>query len=419
MNARPRTAMVCTEMLPVPPVSGGAIQTYIAGVAPYLAQDFELTVFGRRHPALPNEQRLDGVRYVRLPATEGKQAYFRAVAKRLRKQRWDLVEGFNRPRFLAHLVTAAPGARYLLSLHNDMFSRKKLEPVTARWCLRQLSAVVTISEYIAQRVRQLYPRSPTPCIPIRSGVDLDLFKPRSAPRKEAAAPVHALARKLAGRPVVLLVARLSPDKGIDIALRAMREILATHPRTCLLIVGSSWYGRDKDTPYVARIRHLAERLGDAVVLTGYVPYDQVADYFALGDIFLCASQWHEPLARVHYEAMACELPILTTNRGGNAEVVKHGVEGWVLDRYYDPTAFSVAIRRLLQRPTLRRQMGRAGRRRVERDHSWDQVARQLKAAFLGKLVLDNGVLASSQPMAGPGSSRFRPALGPHRSRSSR
>ena len=59
----------------------------------------------------------------------------------------------------------------------------------------------------------------------------------------------------------------------------------------------------------------------------------------MGDLFVCSSQWNEPLARVHYEAMAAGIPIITTNRGGNAEVMNQGKNGIIIDDYDQPKAF--------------------------------------------------------------------------------
>src|SRR5690606_24124426 len=102
------------------------------------------------------------------------------------------------------------------------------------------------------------------------------------------------------------------------------------------------------------------------ILTGYVPYEEVHRYFAIADVFVCSSQWSEPLARVHYEAMAAALPIVTTERGGNTELVRMGVHGITLSQWHDPRAFAQAILDLLENPEAAMAMGRAGRRLVER-----------------------------------------------------
>src|SRR5262245_54063225 len=78
---RPRLALVGTEKLPTPPIKGGAIQTYIAGVIPHLARHYELTVVGPAHPLLPDQEVIDGIRYVRIPHDEEPQVYVKRAAK--------------------------------------------------------------------------------------------------------------------------------------------------------------------------------------------------------------------------------------------------------------------------------------------------------------------------------------------------
>ncbi|MEX2103902.1 MAG: glycosyltransferase, partial [Bacilli bacterium] len=73
-------------------------------------------------------------------------------------------------------------------------------------------------------------------------------------------------------------------------------------------------------------------------------------HFLIGDIFVCSSQWQEPLARVHYEAMGAGLPIITTHRGGNAEVIKTGENGIVIEDYSNPQAWAATISYLLSNP---------------------------------------------------------------------
>ena len=58
--------MICTEKLPVPPVLGGAIQTYIAGILPLVSKAHDITVLGVNHPSLPDTETIDGIHYVRI-----------------------------------------------------------------------------------------------------------------------------------------------------------------------------------------------------------------------------------------------------------------------------------------------------------------------------------------------------------------
>ncbi|MDF2910264.1 MAG: glycosyltransferase family 4 protein, partial [Sporolactobacillus laevolacticus] len=104
-------------------------------------------------------------------------------------------------------------------------------------------------------------------------------------------------------------------------------------------------------------------------------------------LFICPSQWKEPLARVHYEAMAAGLPIITTDRGGNSELFQHGIDAMIIKNYKEPKAFVKAITTLLENPELAKKMGRLGRKKVEKTYNFEHVTNDLELIYrtLGKL----------------------------------
>lgn len=372
-------ALICTEKLPVPAVRGGAIQTYIDGVLPFLKAHHSITVVGRTDPSLPDRQWAGGVRYVRIPADAGADSYADGVAAFLAGERWDVVECFNRPAFVERFACAAPGARLVLSMHNEMFQPERLPTQKAQRILDRVDAVVTISDFIGQGIARLYPEAAPKLRTIRSGVDLQRFNPAPHPAEQVLRARYGLGE----RPVILSVGRLSAKKGIHLVLEAMEWVRLTHPDAVLLQVGSRWYGRDDEDEYVRSVKRQADRLGDAVRLTGYVPYAEMDGFFALADLFVCASQWEEPLARVHYEAMAAGLPLISTDRGGNAEVVEDGVNGFLVRPHDRAECFAAAMQSLLDNPGLRRRMGERGRFMAEANFNWERVARELLRTLEG------------------------------------
>lgn len=374
-----RIALLCTEKLPVPPIRGGAIQTYIAGVLPYLAKRHQVTVVCRSDPALSPRELKEGVRYVRVSAEGGPEAYCQRVAAFLATERWDRVELFNRPAFVGPVAAAARGAPLILSLHNEMLRPERMELEAGRACLQQVQRVVTISDFIKEGIVRLYPEHAGRLRTIRSGVDLKRFRPGVHPQAGALREKH----QLGDRPVILSVGRLSPRKGIHLVLQAMEAVRRTHPEAVLLHVGSRWYGSNDEDEYVRSVWRQAARLGDAVRLAGYVPYDQIDGYFGLATLFVNASQWEEPLARVHYEAMAAGLPIITTDRGGNAEVVEEGINGLFARPFDQVEGFAEAISLLLKDPALGRSMGEQGRKLAVRHYGWKRVARELLEVLEG------------------------------------
>lgn len=174
----------------------------------------------------------------------------------------------------------------------------------------------------------------------------------------------------------MFVGRLTPKKGADILVRAMNELSAYKSDIALVLVGGSWYGVDKISDYVAYVRALADRSPIPVITTGYVAAENIHHWFWAGDIFVCPSQWEEPLARVHYEAMAAGLPFVTTKRGGNAEVIIGG-NGLLVEEPENPQSFATQLKQLLSSRDLQRRMGNSGRQLAEQRFTWERVAREV------------------------------------------
>ncbi len=370
--------MISSERLPVPPIKGGAVQTYIAAVAPRLARHHEVTVFSVQGGDLPPEQEIDGVRHVRLaPAFPEATAYLEVLLHHLRQEQFDVIEIFNRPLFVLPIHQVAPASRLVLSLHNEMFRETKIPPELAIATLDVLSHVVTVSRYVADSVRARYPQAAHKLRVIYSGVDVERFPAKGTPEAEAMAAATRQALGWEEGPVILFTGRLSRNKGPHLLVQAMPQVLERYPQARLLLVGSPGHGAQTPTDYAAWLRELAAPLAGHVHFTGFVPYPEIPRYFAAADLFVCPSQWAEPLARVHYEAMAAALPILTTDRGGNPEVVETGVNGLVLEDWHDPQAFARAILELLDDAERAAAMGQAGRRRAEERYTWEHVAKAL------------------------------------------
>jgi len=374
-----KIALICTEKLPVPPVAGGAVQMYIHGILPYLSKHHDITVYGVQHPELPNEEESGNVRFIRVPGKTSSE-YVNNVKNALDGS-FDLVHVFNRPKFLLAFSEKMPGSRFSLSVHNEMFHTEKISDDEGKKCIEKAEFINTISGFIANTILSRFPEAKEKIRVVYSGVDLKCFNPGWT--KEGVQRKKELKEKfgLTDKKVVLYVSRLSVKKGAHIVIKAMEQVMATHKDAALVIVGSKWYGKDDVDEYVKYLRELSRKLSGTVLFTGFVPPSGVADYFNMADIFVCASQWNEPLARVHYEAMAAGLPIITTNRGGNPEVVKGFGNGIVIDEFNNPDVFAKCIKELLDNPEKALEMGKKGRELALEKFSWERVANEVIKPF--------------------------------------
>jgi glycosyltransferase involved in cell wall biosynthesis len=156
---------------------------------------------------------------------------------------------------------------------------------------------------------------------------------------------------------VLCVARLAPQKGLDVLVGAIGALAGAGTDVQLTIVGSG--------PLEAELRRRAEHCGVAqrVSLAGAVGQDDMAAYYARADIF-CLPSFAEGLPIVLMEAMATGLPVVATRVMGVPELVEDGVSGFLVAPG-NADELAGALGKLAASPDLRESFGRAGRLTVE------------------------------------------------------
>ena len=195
------------------------------------------------------------------------------------------------------------------------------------------------------------------------GVDTDHFTPGpAAPRR---------------RPRLLIVGRLVPRKGTDIALAALARI----PDAELVVVGGPPAELLAADSEAERLEALAERYGvaDRFRMVGAMARRQMPEVLRSADVVLCPARY-EPFGIVPLEAMACGVPVVASAVGGQLDTVVDGQTGRLVPEG-DPEALTRAVTEILGSPDARAAMGRAGRRRVLEHYGWDRVAEQTEAVY--------------------------------------
>ncbi|MFE2411623.1 glycosyltransferase family 4 protein [Kitasatospora sp. NPDC059408] len=245
----------------------------------------------------------------------------------------------------------------------------------ARQLLRRIGAGTDVLTYLGEYTRSriagaVGPEAAGRMVQLPPGVDETTFHPASG---------GAEVRRrlgLADRPVVVCVSRLVPRKGQDTLIEAMPQILADVPDAVLLIVGGG--------PYRADLEKLADARGvrASVRFTGSVPWEELPAHYGAGDVFAMPCRTRrggldvEGLGIVYLEASATGLPVVAGDSGGAPDAVLEGETGYVVPGG-SASASAERIVRLLHDEELRRRMGEAGRRWVERSWRWDLLAGRL------------------------------------------
>jgi glycosyltransferase involved in cell wall biosynthesis len=178
--------------------------------------------------------------------------------------------------------------------------------------------------------------------------------------------------------VLLAVCRLEPQKGLDIAVRALPEIRARHPNAELVVLGE---GAQR-----SELEQLASELQVPVHLLGRVP--NVAAWLSRADLLVHPARW-EGFGLALLEAMLASKPVVATNVSSIPEIVSDGETG-LLVAPDDPAALAAAVTRLLDDPDNYGLLGR------ERAKSQFSVARMTDRTLA---VYETALRGTSQPRA--------------------
>ena len=196
---------------------------------------------------------------------------------------------------------------------------------------------------------------------------------RYTPVTEAEA--KALRRKFKFRKHdVYTVGRAAANKGYDLLIRALPELKELVPDARLhLAVGAN---STSDERKIRAWKAQAEKLGvsDSVVWIGYVPDEQMADYYRAAPVFALPSRY-EPFGMTAVEAMACGTPCVVTVHGGLEEMFDFGSHALFADPKR-PREFAVMMSMPLRYPQLYRRLSIAGARFARRMFGWRGIARR-------------------------------------------
>lgn len=184
--------------------------------------------------------------------------------------------------------------------------------------LREADLILAVSSYTRDRLLKEQNLNPQKVTLLPNTFDPQRFQP--APK-----PAYLLAKHhlQPTQPVILTVSRLSAGeqyKGYDRVLKAIPQIRQSLPQVHYVIVGQ---GSDKP-----RIEQLISQLQlqDCVTLAGFVPDDQLCDYYNLCDVFAMPSKG-EGFGIVYLEALACGKAVLGGNQDGAIDALCHGKLG--------------------------------------------------------------------------------------------
>ncbi len=248
----------------------------------------------------------------------------------------------NPTAIVAMLMKTYGGISYSLSVHGpDIFYR--VDSAMLEEKIQEAAFVRCISHYCRSQIMRISdPEAWHKLHIVRCGVNPDLY----SIRKEPCNPL----------PNILCVGRLVPAKGQHILLEACKLLKQQGLRFKVTIIGEG--------PDSKSLEKFTENFGlnDIVTFTGVLGQNTVREYYDKADIFVLAS-FAEGVPVVLMEAMAKEIPVISTRITGIPELIEHEHDG-LLATPGDAEDLACQIRKLLDNPELRHELGEKGRNKV-------------------------------------------------------
>jgi len=356
----------------------GGVESHVMSLSRELAsRGHEITVVTTRSdPTSPERERFDGYDVLRVKprAVVLRTPIVPRIRNALQSLPLDLVHAHSPPPMSAYYASKVTEARRLpivVTYHCDIEIPSILGPLVESLFRRTLGAstlrratrvIVTTRTYAATS-RVLWRHNPA-IIP--NAVDHERFHPGvdgSSIRQRLGIPD--------GKPIVLLVCRVVPHKGVEHLVEAARYV----PDAEFLIVGEG--------SSLVTMRRLARTLGVShhVRFLGRVSQEDLPKVYAACDVFVLPSVSRlEAFGIAALEAMSTEKPVVVADIPGLREVIEDGREGLLADPV-NPQDLAEKIRRLLADPLGRQAMGRRGREKVVSSFSVKIVSDQIEALY--------------------------------------
>jgi glycosyltransferase involved in cell wall biosynthesis len=255
------------------------------------------------------------------------------------------------------------GLPYLISLRgadvpSDEVKRfakhyKILRPLV-RWLWNDADALVSVSNGLREYAYETTPDLPIDVIP--NAIELSVFTP---PRK----------RETTGPVKLLFVGRLNAFKNVESLLESINRLneMGVDNFELQLI------GEGERRANLERLT-VEKGLTRQVRFLGWLGRELLVERYRQADLFVTATTW-EGMPNTVLEGMACGLPVVATRAAGLDQLVKEGINGYLVD-INDSASLADRLASLIDNPHERTRMGKESRKIAEQEFAWEYIAEQ-------------------------------------------
>jgi spore coat protein SA len=391
-----KIVIITPEVFPIPPIKGGAVETWIFKVAKEMDIE-ELNILSIQSDSLSLEEKDGNIKYFRykkswldnlslvsykFPTKNSKSFYYWYFysfwcAKVCQRIKPAIIHIHNRWQFVPVIKKFNPNAKICFHVHQ--LSALNFSEKQADLLKKQVDGFIACSNFIAQKIKEKLGISDNKISVVVNGVDIETFFPCLEFTKDVLKKKYGLE----GNGIILFAGRLTENKGAHILIQAFNKIKISKVK--LLLAGGVTYSANTKSDYVRYLEKLSEEKKDNIVFLGYVPHEKIADVYKMSDIFVLPSLVEEALGMSLAEAMAIGLGVVGSNRGGVGELIDDNVNGFLIQDYMNVDAWREKIEKLLRDKDLSSSLGKKAREKILKNFTWGNVSKQLEQTYSGLL----------------------------------
>jgi glycosyltransferase involved in cell wall biosynthesis len=263
-------------------------------------------------------------------------------------------------------IAAQKGIPLILTAHNVWDDNLFLDLVkNINW-----SHIIAVSHFIKREIIGIGYNHRHITV-IHHGIDQDAYSPKVNPR--AVLKKYPL---LCGKKIIFHPARMGLAKGCDVSIKALRIVKERFPDAVLALAGTKniidWTSsQQKDIAYMV---NLVKFLGlKEHVLIDTFPLGLMPQLYAASLVCVYPSTASEPFGLTMLEALASARPMVVTEAGGMPEIIKDGIDGFIVP-VKDFEALASRIIQLLSDRELRERLGYTGRQIIEQQYTKEIIA---------------------------------------------
>ena len=351
-------------------LSGTEVATY--NIAKYLAKrGHSVHVITSRDKGLPQIEDKDGFQIHRTKFFRikylGRIIFWAKIVKILKNIDPDIVHsqmiGMGVPALAAKKLFGIP---YIIwGRGSDVYLTRKYERLFLKPVLKKADAVIALTEQMKEKIGEFYERD---AFVIPNGINLEEYAGLSKENLRAELQFGRSDK------VIIYIGRLSPVKGVEYLIRAMRLVKDKEPDAKLMLIGD---GSEKE-----KLKSIIKKLNleHLVMHLPQLPNQNIPKYAVASDVLVLPSL-SEGFPMTILEAMASGLPIVSTKVSGLPEIVKEGKNGFLVEPG-NPEQLADKILLLLKDDGVRATMS-ANNKESVKQYGWETVIGKLEKIYFG------------------------------------